>query len=130
VTTSVPLWVGRAAIAVVWLYHGLWNKLLAAAGRHAEIVAQAPSIAGLSSHNLLLLIGTAEVLLAAWVFSGFRPRLAAAAQTVLLLVMNAGGLIWARDQIADPGAMIVQNLALLVLIWMVALAPPSRQEHA
>ena len=55
---------GRVSIAAVWLYHGLWNKLLAPAGRHAVIVASAPVIGGLSPHTVLAIIGVGEVLLA------------------------------------------------------------------
>jgi S-adenosylmethionine:diacylglycerol 3-amino-3-carboxypropyl transferase len=34
--------------------------------------------------------------------------------------MNGGGLLWGREHIADPGAMITQNLAFLTLAWIVA----------
>jgi hypothetical protein len=47
-------------------------------------------------------------------------RPAALVQTVLLIAMNAGGTIWARRLIPDPGGMIVKNLAFLVLIWIAA----------
>jgi uncharacterized membrane protein YphA (DoxX/SURF4 family) len=120
---------GRIAIAAVWLYHGVWNKLLAPVGRHASIVATAADLGGWSPRTTLALIGVGEVLLAVWVLSGTKPRWAAIAQTLVLVAMNAGGLLWARDQIADPGGMIVQNCALLVLIWIVALASPTAKNH-
>lgn len=46
-----------------------------------------------------MLIGAAEVALAGWMLSGRRPRRAAAAQTALLLGMNAGGLLFAGERI-------------------------------
>jgi uncharacterized membrane protein YphA (DoxX/SURF4 family) len=130
VSTLIPMWVGRLAIATVWFYHGVWNKLLAPAGRHAQIVASLPAIAGLSPRGLLVAIGVGEALLACWVLAGWRPRLAAVVQTLVLVIMNVGGLIWARDQIVDPGSMIVQNFAFLVLVWIVALASTALHKHA
>jgi uncharacterized membrane protein YphA (DoxX/SURF4 family) len=113
-------WLLRLAVAMVWFYHGLWNKLLAPAGRHAEIVNSAPSIAGLSADTLRIAIGAAEVAAGIWVLSGLMPRSVAAIQTAMLLAMNIGGLWWAPQFIPDPGAMIVQNIAFLALVWVVA----------
>jgi uncharacterized membrane protein YphA (DoxX/SURF4 family) len=121
---------GRATIAAVWLYHGLWNKLLAPAGRHAGIVASSPAIVGLSPDTMLAIVGVGEVLLAVWVLSGRCRRLAATVQTLVLVAMNVGGLIWAHDQIADPGGMVVQNFAFLALVWIVALAREATEQHA
>jgi hypothetical protein len=45
-------------------------------------------------------------------------RQAATVQTALLAAMNSGGLIWAWHLIPDPGGMIVQNFAFLVLVWI------------
>jgi hypothetical protein len=45
-------------------------------------------------------------------------RQAAIVQTALLAAMNSGGLIWAWHLIPDPGGMIVQNFAFLVLVWI------------
>jgi hypothetical protein len=35
----------RASIALVWLYEGLWCKLLGGMPRHAEVIALHPSLA-------------------------------------------------------------------------------------
>jgi DoxX-like protein len=67
-----------------------------------------------------MIIGTIEVALAIWVVSGWRSRLAAAAQTVLLLVMNGGGLVWGRSAIADPFSTVLNNVVLLALVWIVS----------
>ena len=34
----------RASIALVWLYEGLWCKLLGGVPRHADVIAAAPFI--------------------------------------------------------------------------------------
>ena len=47
-------------------------------------------------------------------------RSAALAQTLLLVTLNANGLIWARHLIHDPGGMVVKNFAFLVLVWVAA----------
>ena len=117
------------AIAGVWLYHGVWNKLLAPAGRHAEIVASGPALLEISPRVMLVAIGTLETLLALWVLARLQPRWCAIVQTLLLVGMNVSGLVWARHQIADPGAMIVQNIAFLTLVWSLALAPSAMQQH-
>jgi SAM-dependent methyltransferase len=110
----------RLAVALVWLYQGLWCKLLGRCPGHQAIVQAVPGLTGRAGAIVLAGLGTIEVGLAVWVLSGWRPRLAATAQTLLLVGMNGGGLLWGREHIADPGAMITQNLAFLTLAWVVA----------
>lgn len=110
----------RLPLALVWLYQGLWCKLLGRCPGHEAIVQAVPGLTGRAGTIVLLGLGTIEVGLAVWVLSGWRPRLAAMAQTLLLVGMNGGGLLWGREHIADPGAMITQNLAFLTLAWLVA----------
>jgi S-adenosylmethionine:diacylglycerol 3-amino-3-carboxypropyl transferase len=52
------------------------------------------------------------------VLSGRSLVLGAIVQTLLLVAMNVGGLVWGREQIADPAGMLVQNLAFLALVWL------------
>src|SRR4051812_28892122 len=103
----------RLAVALVWLYQGLWCKLLARCPGHLAIVQAVPGLGGRAGACVVLGLGAAETGLALWVLSGRWPFLAAAAQTALLVGMNGGGLLWGRGHIADPGAMITQNLAFL-----------------
>ena len=83
-----------AAVAGVWLYHGLWCKLLG--------------------------LGVAETALAGWVISGVRPRLAAATGTALVLSMNGGGLAFERPHIPAPRALLAENAGFLALAWWAA----------
>jgi uncharacterized membrane protein YphA (DoxX/SURF4 family) len=112
--------VSRLAVALVWLYQGLWCKVLGRCPGHQAIVEAVPGLDHRTAAAALAGLGLIEVGLAAWVLSGWRPRAAATAQTLLLVGMNGGGLLWGREHIADPGAMIVQNLAFLTLAWVVA----------
>jgi DoxX-like family len=68
----------------------------------------------------LYAIGAVETAFAAWVISGRAPRLAAAAQTALLVGMNVGGLLWGRRSIPAPKALVAENLAFLALVWWAA----------
>lgn len=110
----------RASIALVWLYEGLWCKLLGGMPRHQELVAAVPMIGPGAARSVLLVLGLIECCMAGWVLSGKQLHSAALVQTVLLVAMNAGGLIWAWRLIPDPGSMIVQNFAFVILIWVAA----------
>lgn len=110
----------RLAVALVWLYQGLWCKLLGGCPGHRAIVDAVPWLGERGGEALLYGLGAVETGLALWVLSGRRPRAAALVQTALLAGMNGGGLLWGREHIADPGAMITQNLAFLTLAWIVA----------
>jgi hypothetical protein len=113
----------RASIGLVWLYEGLWCKVLERVPRHEAVLASAPFIGHDGSRTALAALGLVECAIALWVWSGWRLREAAIVQTVLLIAMNTGGLVWAAHLIPDPGSMIVQNFAFLVLIWIAAEDP-------
>lgn len=113
----------RASIALVWLYQGLWCKLLGGAPQHQAIVAKVPFLGAGEAKAMLIALGLFECSIAAWVLSAKHLRYAALAQTVLLIAMNTGGLIWARRLIPDAGSMLVQNFAFLMLIWIAAEEP-------
>ncbi len=115
----------RACIAAVWIYNGLWLKLLQPSDHHTDIVASVPGWATYAAW-ITPLIGAVEVLLAAWVLAAWRPRTAAWVQTQLLAAMNFGGIFFAGDRIADPAGMVLGNLCLVLLIWTLA---PDREEH-
>lgn len=110
----------RAAVALVWLYHGLWAKLLGGRPEQAAIVAGLPGLDAARADFVLMAVGLFEVVLALWVLSARAPAAAAWCQTAALVAMNAGGLAFGRASIADPGGMVVINAAFLVLVWRVA----------
>lgn len=110
----------RLAIALVWLYNGLWCKLLGGCPDHAEIVAGAAADVGLPAAPVLWALGGAETAIALWVLSGRAPRAAAWTQTLLLVAMNGAGLLFGAEAIPRPGGLVVHNLVFLVLVWAVA----------
>ena len=117
-----PRWLVLAAVAAVWLYEGLWCKLLRGDPRQFEIVAAVPRFGARFGVPFLLGLGVVEVLVALWVLLGVAPILCALAQTVLLVALNTNGLLWSRHLIHDPAGMVVKNVALLVLAWVGASA--------
>ena len=115
-----PLWLIRGAVAGVWIYEGLWCKLLGREPRQLEVVEAVPVLGPRVGSVFLKTLGGVEVAVGLWALSGMSPVWCALAQTLLLLTLNANGLLWARDIIHDPGGMVVKNFALLVLAWVAA----------
>ena len=118
-----PLWLIHVAVAAVWLYEGLWCKLLNGEPRQMQVVAAVPHYGPSIGGVFLKSLGVIEVALAGWVLSGVAPLLCAVVQTILLVALNTGGLMWARHLIHDPVGMVLKNLAFLVLAWVSASFP-------
>ncbi|HET9824552.1 MAG TPA: DoxX-like family protein [Chitinophagaceae bacterium] len=73
-------------IAFVWITNGLFCKVLNLVPRHEEIVAR---ILGDDNARLwTLLIGSAEVGMAVWILSGVVTKVSAAAQIMIIFLMN------------------------------------------
>lgn len=73
-------------IATVWLLNGLFCKVLNFVPRHELIVARI--LGDEYSRPLTLLIGLSEIGMSVWVLTGFRSRLNAIAQMIIVGVMN------------------------------------------
>jgi hypothetical protein len=121
-----PTWLIRSAVAAVWLYEGLWCKLLGREPNQLRIASAAPLPSPLRGSSFLRLLGAGEVALAIWAASGVVPFPCAIAQTLILIGLNAGGLRFARTLIHDPGGMVVKNFAFLVLVWVSAALSGAR----
>ncbi len=109
-----------AAVAGVWLYHGLWCKVIGRCPDQLAVVADLPFVSGSLARTALTALGLVEIALGLWVLSARRPLAAASAETTLLTVMNGGGLLWSRRHIAQPKALLAENLAFLMLVWWTA----------
>ncbi len=118
-----PFWLIRTAVAAVWLYEGLWCKLLRGQPHEFAVVAAVPFFGPRIGTPLLLVLGAVEVAIAAWALSAVAPIGCAIVQTVLLIALNGNGLVWARRILHDPAGMIVKNFAFLVLVWVSASLP-------
>jgi hypothetical protein len=88
-------------IAFIWLANGLFCKVLNLVPRHQEIVA---TILGHEHARLLTVaIGISEIFMAVWILAGFKSRINAIAQILVIAVMNTlefllvpGLLLWGR----------------------------------
>lgn len=121
-----PLIVIRSGIALVWLYEGLWCKLLGRVPSQLTVVNAVPRLGPRFGAIFLKLLGVVEVSLAVWVMTGISPSICAIVQTALLVVLNANGLLWARRFIHEPAGMIVKNIAFLLLVWVCGAIPSGK----
>lgn len=119
----LPAWLIHLSVAAVWLYEGLWCKVLHREPRQKQVVGAVPRFGPAIGGMFLTALGWVEVGLAGWVLSGLAPIVCAAVQTVLLVSLNACGLLWARHIIHDPPGMVIKNLAFLLLAWVAASFP-------
>jgi hypothetical protein len=108
----------RASVAAVWLYEGLWCKLLGRVQLQVQVVTAVPRLGSRYGLPFLKGLGIVEVGLAVWVMAGIAPGLCAIVETALLILLNANGLVWARRIIHEPVGMVVKNIAFLVLVWV------------
>lgn len=115
-----PWWLIHVAVAAVWLYEGLCCKLLGGDPNQARVVGAVPQLGPRFGGPFLKILGIVEVVLALWVLSRLAPIICALAQTVLLVSLNTGGLLFARELIHDPPGMLVKNFAFLILVWVSA----------
>ena len=83
------------SIVVVWLYFGLFCKVLNFQPRHEQIVARI--LGGEYAHILTKAIGVSEILMAIWILSGFRSRLCILTQIALVTIMNTIEFFYAND---------------------------------
>jgi len=121
-----PLALIRASVAAVWLYEGLWCKILGRVQSQVEVVTAVPKLGPRFGAAFLKALGVAEIALAVWVMTGVAPGTCAIVQTALLIVLNANGLLWARRIIHEPAGMVVKNIAFLVLVWVCGAIPGGR----
>jgi DoxX-like protein len=115
-----PWWLIHVAVAAVWLYEGIWCKLLGGEPNQARVVGAVPQLGPRFGAPFLKILGIVEVVLALWVLSRLAPVVCAFAQTVLLVALNTGGLLFARELIHDPPGMLLKNFAFLILVWVSA----------
>ena len=118
-----PIWLIRVAVAAVWLYEGLWCKLLGGDPNQLAVVKAVPRWGPTLGAAFLKTLGVVETAMAVWALSGLEPVHCAIAQTALLVTLNVNGIVWSRRLIHDPSGMVVKNFAFLVLAWVAAGLP-------
>ena len=122
-----PLVIIRASVAAVWLYEGLWCKILGRMPSQVEVVTAVPRLGPRFGSPFLKALGIVEVGdRGVGDGSALLRASCAIVQTALLVVLNANGLLWARRIIHDPAGMVVKNIAFLVLVWVCGAIPGGR----
>src|SRR6187397_2771561 len=109
-------------IGAVWVFHGLYSKILNGIPRHQLIVARV--LGERWARPATKLIGGAEVLLGVWVFTGLASVECAAVQTLAIVSMNALEIVRARSLLISAPGMVLLNLCFLAVIWHWALVAP------
>lgn len=108
----------HVAVAGVWIYEGLWCKILGRASDELRVVQAVPQYGARFGASFLHALGWVELSLGVWVLTGVAPGLCALAQTVLLVGLNSAGLLFSRHVIHDPAGMVFKNFGFLVLAWV------------
>lgn len=106
-------------IGSVWVFHGLYSKLLDGVPRHRFIVGK---ILGEGmARPATKLIGALEILLGVWIYTGWQKVPCATLQTLALITMNILEIALARELLVSAAGMVILNLGLLALVWNWAL---------
>jgi hypothetical protein len=107
-------------IGSVWVFHGLYSKLLDGIPRHRLIVGRILGEA--MARPACKLIGMLEVLVGLWIYTGWLKMPCAVLQTLALFSMNVLEIALARDLLVSAAGMVILNLGLLALVWNRALS--------
>jgi len=113
----------QIVIGSVWVFHGLYSKILNGIPRHRLIVEK---ILGAANAGIATkAIGLLEVLLGLWAFTGWQPVGCAAVQTGTILAMNSLEIFLARELLISAIGMVMLNLGFLLLVWHWASSAPT-----
>ena len=115
----------RIALAAVWLYNGLWLKVIAADPHHLEIVRSVAGGIGVEPVTMLQVIGIGETLLGLGILSGLFFRFVSYFQIAVVLAMNVIGAICGGGAIQHPFGLMISNLPMIMCAAVVALHGPG-----
>ena len=104
----------RYAIALIWIGNGLYAKILGYVPRHEQIVGI--FFGEEHARTLTVLIGMAELVMAAWVLSGRWPKVCGATQIGVILTMNVLEFTYARHLLLHGENNLVYAVLFCVLI--------------
>jgi uncharacterized membrane protein YphA (DoxX/SURF4 family) len=102
-------------ISLVWLANGLFCKVMNLVPRHELIVGR---ILGVQNPRpFAIAIGIAETCMAIWILSGFRSRLNAIIQMVIVAVMNILEFFLAPDLLLWGKANAIFAAIFILIIY-------------
>jgi uncharacterized membrane protein YphA (DoxX/SURF4 family) len=109
----------RVMLGCIWLYNGLWLKILHVSPQHLAVVQGLGWESVIAPALFLTVIGWSETLLALAIWSGRQYRLVSWLQFGVLLLMNLTGILFSSG-IEEPMHLLVQNLPLFMCILIAA----------
>jgi hypothetical protein len=105
----------QITIGTVWVFHGLYSKMLHGIPRHRSIVGK---ILGQErAQAATMTIGALEFLLGIWAFTGWQPVWCASIQTAAIVAMNFLEILLARELLISSIGMLILNFGFLSLVW-------------
>ena len=111
--------VAQIVIGFVWVFHGLYSKILNGIPRHRLIVGR---ILGAASAGIATkTIGLLEVLLGLWAFTEWQPVGCAVVQSAAIVAMNTLEIVLASELLISAIGMVILNLGFLSLVWYWAI---------
>lgn len=124
--SSKFIFVVRCVLALVWLYNGLWEKIIAVDTHHLEIVqAVTSTLPRIGPVLVLRTIGGCETLLAVGIISGLFHRFVSWFQIIVLFTMNMIGILCGGSSIHNPSGLLIMNLPIIMCALMVAYYGPG-----
>src|SRR4030095_401868 len=103
----------RIGIGSIWIFHGLYSKILNGIPRHRLIVGK---ILGTERADIATkTIGLLESLLGAGAIAGWHPVWCASVQTAAIVAMNSLEILLARELLISAIGMVALNFAFLSL---------------
>ena len=107
-------------ISAVWIFHGLYSKLLEGNPRHRLIVGRilGEDIAAPAT----VIVGLLEIALGIWILTGRKKVACAVVQTAAITAMNTLEISLAPDLLISAPGMVALNVAFLAIVWRWALA--------
>jgi uncharacterized membrane protein YphA (DoxX/SURF4 family) len=103
-------------IASVWLVNGLLCKILNLVPRHEEIVIRI--IGDHYSRSLTILIGLSEIVMATWILSGYKTKLNAVIQMLVVALMNILEFILASDLLLWGKLNSIFALMFILIVYL------------
>src|ERR1043166_6095433 len=112
----------RVLIGSVWVFHGLYSKILNGIPRHRLIVCKVLGnrIGGKATKT----IGLLEVLLGLWVFVGWQRIGCAVIHALTICGVNTFEILLAGDLLISAVGMVILNSGFLTVVWYWAVVSP------
>lgn len=115
----------RVVLAAVWLYNGLWLKVLSVDAHHLQIVTSVVHGTAFDAGTVLRSIGLCETLLGLGILSGLYSRFVSYFQICIILLMNLLGIVFGGGAIEHPIGLVISNLPTIACATVVLLYGPG-----